>query len=183
MHKLLGWPVGNQPKSSDAEALPTSVHDLLPAEFRLAHRKFLTKAAAEGELPSSLMHPLRNVRMVRLDGTIKHVDVCIGVITKELPLDSENCMFYALVAERPSDSRSSSPKPAAGHVAFPESIASIAQALYGHNVGLSVARGVLPRPEDYAKVARPRHSTQLTPFSVRTHPNLHAWGPAGRAYQ
>ena len=153
MHKLLRWPVGNQAQPSDAQPLPTSVHDLLPAEFRLVHRNFLAKAAVEGELPSSLMHPLRNVQMVRLDGTVVHVDVCIGVITKELPLNSENCMFYALVSERPSGSRSSSPKPAAEQEALPESIASLAQALYGHNVGLSVARGVLPRPEDYAKVA------------------------------
>ena len=30
------------------------------------------------------------------------VDICVGVITKELPLDSNDCLFYALVSERQS---------------------------------------------------------------------------------
>ena len=157
MHKLLGWPVGSMPRGADGPALPRSVHELLPAEFRDAHRKFVAKAAAEGQLPSSLMHPLRNVQMVRLDGTPVHVDVCVGVITKDLPLDSDACMFYALVSERRGDPApaDAAPDAAPEPARVPESIASIAQALYGRNVGLSVARGVLPRPEDYAKVNPP----------------------------
>ena len=156
MHRLLGWPGESQSKGGDADvlSLPSSVHDLLPVEFREIHRKFLAKAAVEGELPSSLMHPLRNVPILRLDGSTVHVDVCVGVITKDLPLSSEGCMFYALVSQRHDDSPPCSHARDDEPAAMPESIASIAQALYGHNVGLSVARGVLPRPEDYAKVRR-----------------------------
>ena len=37
---------------------------------------------AAGALPSSLMHPLRNVALVRFDGGVVRADVCIGIITK-----------------------------------------------------------------------------------------------------
>jgi hypothetical protein len=70
--------------SSGRELLPTSVHDLLPEDLRSSHRKFLTKAAEDGALPSSLMHPMRNVPMLRCDGSIMRVDICVGVITKVL---------------------------------------------------------------------------------------------------
>ena len=77
--RLLGWPV--DPSDGDT-ILPSTVHELLPVEMRAGHRLFFDKAAEEGALPSSLMHPMRNVPMLRLDGTVIRVDVCIGVITK-----------------------------------------------------------------------------------------------------
>jgi hypothetical protein len=70
---------------SGREILPTSVHDFLPNELRNSHRKFLSKAIEDGALPSSLMHPMRNVPMLRCDGSIMRVDICVGIITKVLP--------------------------------------------------------------------------------------------------
>ena len=37
-----------------------------------------------GQLPSSLMHPLRNVPLLRWDGSEIRVDICVGIITKVL---------------------------------------------------------------------------------------------------
>ena len=116
MRRLLGWPTETMDPSATpsdgGQALPTSVHDLLPENFRSIHRQFLAKAISEGALPSSLMHPLRNVKMLRRDGTSIRVNVCIGLITKDIALSSKECMFYALVSERedapPTAERSSS---------------------------------------------------------------------------
>eukprot|EP00291_Cryptomonas_curvata_P014912 CAMPEP_0172153654 /NCGR_PEP_ID=MMETSP1050-20130122/1578_1 /TAXON_ID=233186 /ORGANISM="Cryptomonas curvata, Strain CCAP979/52" /LENGTH=159 /DNA_ID=CAMNT_0012822241 /DNA_START=351 /DNA_END=826 /DNA_ORIENTATION=- len=94
MRQLLGCR-DSASASSGREFLPTSVHNFLPNELRNPHRKFLSKAMEDGALPSSLMHPMRNVPMLRCDGSIMRVDICVGVITKELPIDSDDCMFYA----------------------------------------------------------------------------------------
>ena len=104
MRRLLGWPTeAMEPgatSSNSSVPLPTTVHDLLPEDFRSIHRQFLAKAIADGALPSSLMHPLRNVKMLRLDGNTIRANVCIGLITKDIPISSKECMFYALVSER-----------------------------------------------------------------------------------
>jgi hypothetical protein len=100
MRRLLGWPTETKDQAEGGPSLPNSVHDLLPEAFRSIHRQFLAKAIADGALPSSLMHPLRNVKMQRLDGTAVRVNVCIGLITKDIPISSKECMFYALVSER-----------------------------------------------------------------------------------
>ena len=34
-------------------------------------------------------------------GTVLSVDLCVGVVTKDVPLSSPACLFYALVTERP----------------------------------------------------------------------------------
>jgi hypothetical protein len=100
MRRLLGWPTESKDQAEGGPSLPTSVHDLLPEAFRSIHRQFLAKAIADGALPSSLMHPLRNVQMLRLDDSVVRVNVCIGLITKDIPISSKECMFYALVSER-----------------------------------------------------------------------------------
>ncbi len=46
------------------------------------HRRTFARALASGALPSSLMHPLRNVPLVRFDRSVVRVDVCVGIITK-----------------------------------------------------------------------------------------------------
>ncbi len=44
MHEMLGWPaiMSSNPDCS----LPSTVHDLLPADIRIAHRRFLNEAIA-----------------------------------------------------------------------------------------------------------------------------------------
>ena len=69
-----------------------------------------------------------------------------------LPLDSDDCTFYALVCEREAGA-------AAGRVGGAEEDgvlnlwARVAHALYGHNVARALARGQLPDPEEYALVS------------------------------
>jgi hypothetical protein len=93
--RMLGWPMD----PSDCEVpLPSTVHDLLPAEIRAGHRRFFEKATEEGVLPSSLMHPVRNAPMLRLDGTVIRVDLCIGVITK---VHSLNRFAICHLSDRP----------------------------------------------------------------------------------
>ncbi len=46
------------------------------------------------------MHPIRNAPILRFDGSVIRINVCIGIITKELPINHKDCMFYALVSER-----------------------------------------------------------------------------------
>jgi hypothetical protein len=131
MRRLLGWPTETKDQAEGGPSLPTSVHDLLPEEFRSIHRQFLAKAIADGALPSSLMHPLRNVKMQRLDGTAVRVNVCIGLITKDIPISSKECMFYALVSERedapPAMERTAAQAESAGQDRE-DSIASITEA-------------------------------------------------------
>ena len=69
--------------------LPKTVHDLLPIDLRAHHRSSVAKAVNDGELPFSLMHPMRNIPMLRYDGSIMHVDLCIGAITK---VQLSNCL-------------------------------------------------------------------------------------------
>jgi hypothetical protein len=135
MRRLLGWPAETMDSflgpADGGQALPTSVHDLLPENFRSIHRQFMAKAVSEGALPSSLMHPLRNVKMLRRDGTSIRVNVCIGLITKDLPLSSEQCMFYALVSEKenaPAAAEKLSSQTEAGVQDREDSIARITEA-------------------------------------------------------
>ena len=78
MRDMLGWP----PAGEQDRPLPTSVYDLLPEGLRSAHRGHIAKIAESGALPSSLMHPMRNLPIVRWDGTVLRVDICVGVVTK-----------------------------------------------------------------------------------------------------
>ena len=77
VRRLLGYE-----KGTNSVVSPKTVHDLLPIELRSHHRKFLAKAVEEGDLPSSLMHPMRNIPMLRGNNRIVRVDLCVGIITK-----------------------------------------------------------------------------------------------------
>ncbi len=78
MRAMLGWPVDGERDRPP----PTSVHDLIPDNLRDAHRGYIAKARELGELPSSLMHPMRNLPVQRWDGSVIRVDICVGIITK-----------------------------------------------------------------------------------------------------
>ena len=84
MRDMLGWP----PAGEQDRPLPTSVYDLLPEGLRSAHRGHIAKIAESGALPSSLMHPMRNLPIVCWDGTVLRVDICVGIITK-VPLSCD----------------------------------------------------------------------------------------------
>ena len=76
--------LGTSTKAENA-FLQKTVHGLLPTEIREHHRRVVAKAMEDGDLPSSLMHPMRNIPMLRCDGSIVRVDFCVGVITKVQP--------------------------------------------------------------------------------------------------
>ena len=81
---LLGYEKGANRLQNGARSVvsPQTVHDLLPIELRSQHRRFFAKAVEDGDLPSSLMHPMRNIQMLRQDGSVVRVNLCVGVITK-----------------------------------------------------------------------------------------------------
>ena len=87
MRDMLGWP----PDGEQDRPLPSSVYDLLPQGLHSTHRGHIAKIAEYGALPSSLMHPMRNLPIVHWDGTVLRVDICVGVIT-QVPLP---CALHA----------------------------------------------------------------------------------------
>ena len=163
---MLGWTTSDGVALSTPANLPTSVHDLLPPELRGLHRRLLRRACAAGRLPDVLRAPLRNGRLMRLDGTSVRVDVCVGVATEHLPLDHPECLFYALVAETGD---------AAGDATEPlretrnEEQLGVIEALYGLGATLSVSRGLAPPPDVHEEVRRARGRARRPP----AHPNVH----------
>ena len=77
--------LGFAESTAETVLLYKTVHDLLPIELQNNHRRVVAKAVEDGDLPSSLMHPMRNIPMLRCDGSIVRVDLCVGVITKVRP--------------------------------------------------------------------------------------------------
>ena len=163
---MLGWTTSDGVALSTPANLPTSVHDLLPPELRGLHRRLLRRACAAGRLPDVLRAPLRNGRLIRLDGTSVRVDVCVGVATEHLPLDHPECLFYALVAETGD---------AAGDATEPlretrnEEQLGVIEALYGLGATLSVSRGLAPPPDVHEEVRRARVRARRPP----AHPPVH----------
>ena len=96
-----------QTSSTDStwHQLPNSVHDLFPADFGVVHRQTMLRVfGSHGSygLPSSLLHPLRNVEMRRLDGTPIQVDVKIGISNPQHALSAQNTIFHAIITEHSS---------------------------------------------------------------------------------
>ena len=89
MRTMLAWP--------EDQPLPTSVYDLLPENLHCTHRSHIDKAAREGTLPSSLLHPLRNLPLVRWGGAVHRVDICVGVITKARDRRHFRALVYVLL--------------------------------------------------------------------------------------
>ena len=79
--------------------LPHSVHDLFPADFAVVHRQRLSRVFVNGGLPSALIHPLRNVEMMRLDGSTIQVDVKIGVVDACHDFSPKETTFFANITE------------------------------------------------------------------------------------
>ena len=158
--RILGWASDDAapgPSRPPAAGLPATVHELLPAELRGLHRRLLSRAVAAGRLPDALRAPMRGVELLRLDGAAVRVDVCVGLVTQDLPLDSPDCLFYALVSE------SAPPPPPLAHGeggggeagrATEEQLGMI-EALYGLGASTAVSRGELPRPDAYDLASRP----------------------------
>ncbi len=87
-----------------AHELPRSVHDLFPADFAVVHRQRLSRVFVNGGLPSALLHPLRNVEMMRLDGSTIQVDVKIGVVDASHDFSPKETIFYANITEHTGSS-------------------------------------------------------------------------------
>lgn len=80
------------------EAPPVQyVHELMHRSLVDAHGRWMERAAREDSLPGSLIHPLRNVEILRADGTFARVNLSIGQFTKDRPVGGPNTLFYALV--------------------------------------------------------------------------------------
>ncbi len=56
------------------------------------------KQVSEGSLPATLAHPLRRVHIRRYDGSQFLANVTIAVLTKNIPIPDDECLFYALVS-------------------------------------------------------------------------------------
>ena len=92
LRKMLGW------GSEDVDSLPQTVHELLPPAMRRIHKEWVWHALNQGSLPGSLLHPLRNVGLQRLDGTIFQANVIIRTLGQDLHVGSDDCIFYAMIA-------------------------------------------------------------------------------------
>jgi hypothetical protein len=79
--------------------LPRSVHDLFPADFAVVHKQRLSRVFLNGGLPSALIHPLRNVELMRLDGSTIQVDVKIGVVDATKTFSPTETTFFANITE------------------------------------------------------------------------------------
>jgi hypothetical protein len=80
------------------EAPPVQyVHELMHRSLVEAHARWMERAAREDSLPGSLIHPLRNVEILRADGTYTRVNLSIGQFTKDRPVGGSNTLFYALI--------------------------------------------------------------------------------------
>ncbi len=87
VRQLLGCTVNG----TKGHLFPRTIHDLLPVQLRHSHNRFLEKAFEAGSLPSSLMHPMRNMPLLRSDGLVIRVDICVGVITKVFRVPFASC--------------------------------------------------------------------------------------------
>ena len=180
--RILGWASDDAapgPSRPPAAGLPATVHELLPAELRGLHRRLLSRAVAAGRLPDALRAPMRGVELLRLDGAAVRVDVCVGLVTQDLPLDSPDCLFYALVSE------SAPPPPPLAHGeggggeagrATEEQLGMI-EALYGLGASTAVSRGELPRPDAYDLASRPPPRLSLSTSTTWRGARRHAPAP------
>eukprot|EP00960_Hanusia_phi_P026671 746389-Hanusia_phi.AAC.1 len=149
LRKMLGW------GSEDVDSLPQTVHELLPPSMRRIHKEWVWHALNQGSLPGSLLHPLRNVGLQRLDGTIFQANVIIRTLGQDLHVGSNDCIFYAMIAPfEAREQEGGSPR--------------------GSSAGKIVASGLLPAPEEYSVatvlfldiVGFTKKCTQLSPNEV-----------------
>lgn len=83
---------------NEAQAPPVQyVNELMHRSLVDAHARWMERAAKEDALPGSLVHPLRNVEILRADGTFARVNLSIGQFTKDRPVGGADTLFYALV--------------------------------------------------------------------------------------
>jgi hypothetical protein len=99
--------------------------------------------------------------------------------TQDLPVTAPDCLFYALVTQRElqpptagasadaADDEQAAARVAEEEVGLQRLRRGIADALYGHNAAVSVARGLTPAPEEYAQVTRPGPAQPCGPAPAR----------------
>mmetsp|Transcript_36459 Transcript_36459/g.82188 ORF Transcript_36459/g.82188 Transcript_36459/m.82188 type:complete len:484 (-) Transcript_36459:74-1525(-) len=166
LRKMLGW------GSEDVDSLPQTVHELLPPSMRRIHKEWVWHALNQGSLPGSLLHPLRNVGLQRLDGTIFQANVIIRTLGQDLHVGSNDCIFYAMIAPfEAREQEGGSPRESEMSVGLWHSAAEV---LYGSSAGKIVASGLLPAPEEYSVatvlfldiVGFTKKCTQLSPNEI-----------------
>ena len=118
----------------------TSLHELVPASKREAHRALLARLPKGQPLPDSLNHPLRNMHLVSpMTGNVLHATLAIGRL--ETPPEDPD-LFYVVVQPLTSDAaHQHRPSTAACRACLGETAASY----FNAQIGLT------PQPEVYAK--------------------------------
>jgi hypothetical protein len=179
MCRILGYAPDGLGFPARPSRFPASVHDLLPHHLRDSHRRLLRQFASGGPVVpgSATLHPLvRGLPILRSDGSTALVDVAFGVVTRDVPLDSDHCVFYALVNEHdPERTPESCPHCTEGREAVAlaaaktktkarakaakarmglcgEGLFEVTEALYGHRAAVSIAQGKDLQPEEYKQV-------------------------------
>jgi hypothetical protein len=82
-----------------AARLPKHVHELVSPHFRETHWKIVDMACnTEKVFPSSLMHPLRSVEVIKPDGDAILANISIGVLTQvwQPPQAEIHCSMHAI---------------------------------------------------------------------------------------
>ena len=82
--------------------LPSTIHDLFPTDFAAVRRQKLANLFQGGKsclLPSAFLHPLRNVEMQRLDGTLIRVDIKIRISNPKESFGQNLTIFQAIIKE------------------------------------------------------------------------------------
>mmetsp|Transcript_26608 Transcript_26608/g.51868 ORF Transcript_26608/g.51868 Transcript_26608/m.51868 type:complete len:462 (+) Transcript_26608:113-1498(+) len=134
--KLVGWPpAGEGEPVANHNNVICPLTDLLPASFHATHNILITRMMESNELPKSLRHPLRSVELVTTSGAIIKVNLTIATLTKKLPLEHPDALFYVLVS--PIETLEDA------------SWENVAEGIYGSNAASHVAHGKLPPPEQY----------------------------------
>eukprot|EP00960_Hanusia_phi_P076791 768610-Hanusia_phi.AAC.3 len=140
---LLDWP-----KSKDD--CPQTIHDILPPQIRRVHQQWVTKAIEQGNLPGSLLHPLRNVSLQKASGGSVQANVILRTLGGDVDLGSDDCMIYSLILPVDDDGHCESPHNQSGLVSSAGLWHLAAEVLYGSSAGRIVAAGQLPEPESYS---------------------------------
>ena len=119
----------------------TSLHELVPASKREAHRALLARLPKGQPLPDSLNYPLRRMHLVSpMTGNVLHATLAIGRLDTSPPEDPD--FFYVVVQPMTSD---------AAHRHRPSTDAC--RACLGETAAsyFNAETGLTPQPELYAR--------------------------------